>query len=553
MSTTRLISVALLLGWGPLAVAQTDLPDSLRFTVRKDYVPVARDAARIVPQPKAEADTITKMTMRYEVLPRQAATVVAVEPIQAAKLTNEPLEKITPGHARIGFGNYTMPLVEVGYGTVRNKNLRASGLARYNASYAKLDGRPFGFTDLDLMAQGSYFWKDYTIDGRVNYAHDRNFFYGYNPTDTSFTSDEVSQYFHRTAIELGIGSTDRLKPKMLSDVRFRYGYTADRYNSVEHAVGVQAQLAFPIKNSRMFANVAGAYYGNAMPSGSRNNGIIALGPEFSMIRERWAIAIGINLGLDIYDTTTQVSAFPKINFHYFLVKDIWKLYADATGGFLRNGLDGMSQRNPWMQTDFAQRNSTQHFLLKAGFKGIIIKRLTYDVGISETVTANMPFFVNDFSNGIGNRFNIEYHDVNIFGINGELGYLWGERLTTAAKVEYRFFTMPNDSIKPWHESPFRFSFNARYNLRDKIIIKAEIYAQGVRQAKTTYVDNEGAVRVKAIDLAGYADVNLGAEYRYRKWIGAFIDLRNIAALRYEQYYLYPSQRFGVMAGLNFNF
>jgi hypothetical protein len=538
---------------GQWAVAQTDLPDSLRFTVRKDYVPVARDAARLVPQPRAEADTVTKMTMRYEVLPRQAATVVAVEPIQAAKLTNEPLEKINPGHARIGFGNYTMPLVEVGYGTVRNKNLEASGLARYHASYAKLDGRPFGFTDIDLMAQGRYFWKDYTIDGRINYAHDRNFFYGYNPTDTSLTRDEVTQYFHRTSLDLGIGSADRINPKMLSSARLRYAYTADRYSSVEHAIGLQAQLAFALKKSRMLANVSGAYYSNAMPSGTRSNGIISLGPEFSMQRERWAVAIGINMGLDIYDTTTKVSAFPKIDFHYFLVKDIWRLYANANGGFQRNGLDALAQRNPWMQTDFTQRNSQQHFLLKVGFKGIVIKKLSYDVGITETVTGNMPFFVNDLSNGIGNRFRIEYHDVNIFGINGELGYLWGERLSTAARAEYRFFTMPNDSIRPWHESPFRFSFNARYNLRDKIIIKAEIYAQGVRQARTTYVDTDGAVRVRAIDLAGYADVNLGAEYRYRKWIGAFIDFRNVAALRYEQFYLYPSQRFGVMAGLNFNF
>lgn len=536
-----------------LAAAQENLPDSLRFTIRKEYRPVARDAKRITSNPTIDHEPVKKEEMKYDVLPRKAETQVEVQPITSAKLTNEPLEKLTAGHARVGFGNYTMPMVEVGYGTVRNKQYAASGMARYRGSYATLDGRPFGFTDVDISARGSYFLKAHTIHAEAAYAHNRNFFYGYNVADTAFNKTDIVQYFHRGRVRLGIGSTDKLKPHRLYQANFRYTYTADRFKANEHAAGAEVSLAFPIKKELMLANVSGDYFQNNKPSGTRNSGIFVIGPEFRMSRERWALALGINLGLDIYDTATKVLVFPKLDFNYALVKEIWSIYASANGGIKRNGLDALSTANPWMQTDQIFRNSWDRLRFEAGTRGTIIRRLTFDVGISETITGQRAFWVNDQRDGVGNRFILEYHDVLVFGIHGELGYLLNEKLSVAARAEQRFFTMPNDSIQPWHEAPFRFSLHGRYSLKEKLIFKLGLYAMGPRQAKITTVNTEGRVVAQAKELPGYADVSLGAEYRYRKWIGAFVDLRNLAALRYDIYNQYPSQRISVMAGLNFNF
>lgn len=553
MSTARQIALLMALVLPILVAAQENMPDSMRFTIRKEYRPVARDAKRITSNPTIDIEPVKKEEMKYDVLPRKAITQVEVQPIAAAKLTNEPLDKLSAGHARVGFGNYTMPLVEVGYGTVRNKQYSASGLARYRGSYATLDGRPFGFTDVDVAARGSYFLKAHTINAEAAYLHNRNFFYGYNVTDTTFSRDDIAQFFHRGRVRLGLSSTDKLKPHWLYESNLRYTYTADRFKASEHAVGADVILAFPIKKEQMLANLSGDYFQNNMPSGTRNSGIFDIGPEFKMRRERWALALGINLGLDIYDSATKVLVFPKLDFNYALVKEIWAVYASASGGIRRNGLDGLSTTNPWMQTDMTLRNSWDRLRFVAGTRGTIIRRLTFDLGISETITGQSAFWVNDFRDGVGNRFILEYHDVLVFGIHGELGYLLNEKLSVAARAEQRFFTMPNDSIQPWHEAPFRFSLNGRYSLKEKLIFKLGLYAMGPRQAKITTVDGEGRVLAQAKELPGYADVSLGAEYRYRKWIGAFIDLRNLAALRYDIYNQVPSQRFSVMAGLNFNF
>jgi hypothetical protein len=162
------------------------------------------------------------------------------------------------------------------------------------------------------------------------------------------------------------------------------------------------------------------------------------------------------------------------------------------------------------------------------------------------------FFVNDTSDGIGNRFLPEYHDTKITRFRGSLSYDIGEKLFVQATAQYRLFQMPTDSIKPWHEAPFSFTFTGNYNLNNKFIFKASITANGNRVAKGYATDSLGT-HVVPIKMGGYADISLGAEYRYKRWIGAFIDLRNLAAMRYELWNQYPVQRFSFIAGLHFEF
>jgi outer membrane receptor protein involved in Fe transport len=54
-------------------------------------------------------------------------------------------------------------------------------------------------------------------------------------------------------------------------------------------------------------------------------------------------------------------------------------------------------------------------------------------------------------------------------------------------------------------------------------------------------------------LKGYVDLNLGAEYRYNKRLGMFLDINNIAATRYFRYVNYPVYRLNVLAGVSYSF
>lgn len=532
---------------------QKTLPDSLRFTIRKEYRPVARDAQRITSNPEIPTDSTRLPAMKYSVLPVRQELNYEVQPLEAAQLSNEPLAKLRSGHLKVGFGNYTMPFLEASFGSLRSKSYQAGGFARYHASFATLDDRPFGFTDAGVDVFGKKYLKAHVLGAKLIYDHDENYFYGYDFEDTTLVKSSIRQQLHHVGISLDLLTLQEgSKLRIVNKAGLNYAYTTDRYSSTEHHVAGNIETVFKIKKEKLFGRITGDYYRNDMPTRSLDNGIIGFEPEFRAERKRWGIGLGLNLTLDINDTTTKVLVFPVLDFHYFLVQDIFRFYAGAKGGVQRNGLRSNSQTNPFAYTDLSLSNSWERLNVYGGFKGTIFRALSYDISVAQIITGQQLFWVNDWSDSIGNRFSPEYHDVMITRLKGELSYQLKEKLQVVAMAEYRFYTMPSDSIAPWHEAPFRFTFGGNYNLKDKFIFKASITAMGERTARGFASDSTG-VSYPNVTLKGYADANIGVEYRYRKWLGAFVDFRNIGAIRYDLWDRYPSQRFSFIAGVHFSF
>jgi len=537
-----------------------DLPDSLRFTIRKDYRPVARDAKKILARPEVKHDTASLPNVNYSVLIKTKEITYKAEPLKAAKLSNEPLAKLYNGFIKAGFGNYTMPFFEASFSSLRSKKFQAGFFARYHASYAKLNKvRNFGFTDAGIKGFGKYFMKNHVLAADLEYDVDENYYYGFNRDDVTFANvnsvkgDSLNQVFHHVGVNLNLTALRVKKPHLLNQAALAYGYTRDNFQAEEHYAALSAGVAFKVKKEKVFIRTTFDYYNLTQPSQKTNNFIWGIEPKFRAQRERWGIDLGVNFSLDVNDTTTKVLVFPVLDFHYFIVKDILRVYVGAKGGVQRNGLRSVSQLNPYFATDQTLSNSWERLNIYGGFKGSITRSIGFDVSVAEIITAQQMFFVNDTSGGLGNKFLAEFHDVRVTRFKGALSYQLKSKLQLVAEAEYRLFVMPTDSIKPWHEAPFRFTFSGNYSVKDKLIFKASISAYGLRVARGFSTDSFGSVSMTPIKMKGYADASLGVEYRYRKWLGAFVDFRNIAALRYEQWNQYQAQRFSFIAGLNFSF
>jgi outer membrane receptor protein involved in Fe transport len=99
------------------------------------------------------------------------------------------------------------------------------------------------------------------------------------------------------------------------------------------------------------------------------------------------------------------------------------------------------------------------------------------------------------------------------------------------------------------------SYGGKYNLRDKIWINAALLTYNKQYYRDFIYGEAGVVQPITIsrELKGIADMNLGAEYRYTKLLGMFVQLNNIFNVRYERYKNYPMQRFNVMAGVSYTF
>ncbi len=96
---------------------------------------------------------------------------------------------------------------------------------------------------------------------------------------------------------------------------------------------------------------------------------------------------------------------------------------------------------------------------------------------------------------------------------------------------------------PYQRPPFDISLTGVYNLRDKIVGRAELYIWGKRYARSN------ASVYETRELPAFADLNLHLEYRFTKVLSFFFSGNNLTASKYQLWNYYPVQRFRIMFGL----
>jgi len=103
------------------------------------------------------------------------------------------------------------------------------------------------------------------------------------------------------------------------------------------------------------------------------------------------------------------------------------------------------------------------------------------------------------------------------------------------------------SEEVYHKPEYELTLNTSYNLRDKILIDANLFYTGPRKA---LIEHSG-LDPETVDMEGFFDGNLTAEYRYTRLLSFFIRLNNFSASSYQKFYYYPVQRFQIMGGFSY--
>jgi len=81
------------------------------------------------------------------------------------------------------------------------------------------------------------------------------------------------------------------------------------------------------------------------------------------------------------------------------------------------------------------------------------------------------------------KFNIMFDDGNVLNLHAELGYRAGEKFNLALHVDQYAYSM-DLQLKAWHKPQSEVGLSAKYNLRDKVVVKAEILGYGKSYAYT---------------------------------------------------------------------
>ena len=292
----------------------------------------------------------------------------------------------------------------------------------------------------------------------------------------------------------------------------------------------------------------------------RTNGtMIGLIPTVKREGDKYLVRVGAGLYVDAQNTTT-FHFYPKAYASYSLFDDILVPYIGFEGERKRNSLRSLTRENPWLIGAPVLKNSSLLYDLYGGVRGSFSSKIGFDVRLSYSSTEDRPLYISAPNYPTGDRMAVVYDRVDVFMVGGELSYRYSDALRLKARVDFFNYTTEVEN-EAWNLPPYKISFGGTWNLREKLFVNVEALILGKR--KSAYYVQPGDATPNAstglitapveFDLKGYIDLHLGLEYRYTKRLSVFLDMSNLSASKYEQYYQYGVQRGLLMGGATYSF
>jgi hypothetical protein len=533
---------------GRLQAQQTqDLGDE-NVLVVKAYQPTLTDAYKISDIPKADTTSTTPPALKYELDAQKYNAEFKPSPIKPVKIKDDNVKKLYHGYAKGGYGNYNTYYGEVDYNALRSKDFDAGVHFRHLSATGKINdyGYP-GWSENLLDIYGKKFMQNATLDAAFTYERLVNHYYGYDSPPYIYSKSDTRHRFQDFDIRLGYGSnykaaSDRIDYKAgLSFYNF-----ADNFSNSENNFGLQG---FAGKDFNGHYGKIGAVMNftelDQSVAGTSNRTFISVQPRYSFSLNLFNFDAGANVEAE-FNEASFYHLYPYVRLKYQLIDDAVSVFAELKGNMEQNNFKSLSKENPFLESGIAVKNTNDKFDIGGGINARLDHDIKAIVSASFQRKLNEPFYVNLDNIDYPVTFNVEYYDVNVFNVHGEVVYEHNNKLNLGLKADYQKFSNENNDIF-WYKPAMRITFSGGYNLSDKILLKSDIFYNSQVYAKS-YDPSENSTTLK-----GWLDLNLGGEYIYKKNLSVFVKLNNIASVRYSQWYKYPSYRLNLMGGLTYSF
>lgn len=581
MNRSAIFGVALMFLTVSVA-AQDDQYDETQIVtgVRENAV---KNALKISDTPVLVDTTLRSQNLEYDLLPRRVETTYHIDTIQAARLRmRESLNRLYKGYIRGGIGLFTTPLAEIRYNSVRSRNSAFGAHAKHFSSKGGINEvLKSSYSDNLVDVWGRKFFREH--EGSIGAKYERNMvhYYGFHEDSLArilenenvrYDSKDIRQIYNYIEGRAGWKSYYRDSTKLNHTIDARYYHYTSAFNSRENNMLLTGHLVKFINNDHYTLDISLDYnnYKRSVnevfqyyipegteqtvhPENATNNAILKLRPQIVKRGRHWHALIGIGVYTELA-STAKFHFYPDAEFKYSLFDDMLTPYVGLTGKLERNSYYTLTQENPFLLGDVSLFNSSVDYELYGGLRGRFSREISFNVGVNYSRTRDMPLFVNDIIFSSENRFDIIYDRVDQFKIFGELTFLKHEKLLVLAKASYTTYSLRTQP-EAWHLPNLRIDLTTDYNLGKKLYAKIRLHAQNDRTALSVLnvPGAEPAGENFSVKLKGFVDADLGLEYRYTNRLSAFVEVRNVFASRYEQWYRFPAQRFLLLGGASFSF
>ena len=540
--------------------AQKPFPSDT-FRVVKSYQPTIIDAQKIDFKIEIEDTFKLETKLQYDFIQKQLPYSYSFEPIPAAKIKGEPLVKLYRGYARLGLGNALLPFGEIYYSSLRSKKMSWGVHASYFNMDEVNDIEGSDRSNAHLEVFGKRFWKTNTFETKLRYEQSQLNYYGDyqlpSLQNIETPSSELEQQYDRFTADFELTSTVKDSFNLRHKANLHFGMIGNEGG--ENEFYWKAALHLGQFNNQEFYELDFDIHQNQYDlDRSDDNTLISLRPQISTIGERFKVKVGLGLYLN-NEESTDFHFYPLAEVNYNVIEDVLIPYAGLKGGIRQLNYQQLTLENPFIAERFDLKNSNEKFQLYAGLRGTLSSKLSFNLNGSFNRTDDAYFYVQEFDSlqQLTNDFQLIYDELDELQLKGEMIYRFSDALKFMATAQYFNFDLEQQA-EAWHRPEVKANLSASYNLRDKIILKADLFYWGEQKARsvdaTTANGNDFTFNEFTVNtLDAIFDANLGIEYRYTKRLSAFIQFNNIGGVNYKKYQNYPLQGFNVWGGFTYGF
>jgi len=544
--------VLLLITVSSVCVGQNKDLGEQQYLVVKDYKPILAESFKISNGPEKDTSTANPPALSYSITSHPAITSLEISPVKPVKIKDESLPKLYHSLAKVGIGNYGTTYGEAFINSIRSKTSSLGFHFKHLSASPNLVGvGSAGFSDNLASLYGKLFLDRSVFSADVNYNRNVLHYYGYDKNDTIFDKNDTRQRFGNFKVGIGLQNNNQnTKGEVDYRARLEYNNLSDLFNVTEDNFCVEGTAGKYFYNKYFSVDALYDYNKYSGSQYSNSHGLFSFSPTALLVNDG-QLRLLAGLHFDIDNTFTSfLHIYPRGEVSYTLGGNVITFHASINGGVKKNTLLTVSQTNPFIGTFgipyFFPRYSNVQTDFLGGVKGNFNNKIFFAADARFFNTENLPLFYNSsFSEGIP-RMKVVYDDVTQTQIHAEVSYRANEKLRVSLSAQHIIFDMLHEA-KPWHMPATTVSLSGSYNLAGKILVSADLFFRG-----NTYAPDQEDVG-KIISLKSWADLNLGAEYRYSKILSVFVKLNNLGFSRYYIWNNYPSERLNVLGGISYAF
>ena len=543
-----LMSAAVFLSGSMFLFAQEGIEKEV--LVVRTFEPSVADASKINLLPSISDTISVSPVFDYTILPIPIATDFEVEPITPARMSAETVSRLYGSYIMLGLGSYISPYAELSINNLRHNKYSGGFYVKHHSARGRLkldnDERAFSqFSDNNMLFYGKRMGRRNSLSADAGLKSAGFHYYGYDTSiDTIPVKDDIKQQFMHANTILQLKSNHIDSSYLNYNLRFEYDYFQDRLNVTEHGLALRSGFSKFVRSQVIGADIDFAYYNNTFIPDSSNL-VVMVSPWFTKADEEWEVFAGFHAYYDQTGNESGVFFHPRASLQFSIIRNYVIPFVGIDGRLNVNHYRNVAMQNQFIVPGLPVKNSNQSMDLYTGVKGNFTRDLSFNFRVSYSVVEGMHFFVNDSTVQIGNQFTVVYDDVELLNYSGEIGADFSDRFNMLFRLNYYDYKLKFQE-HPWHKPSVDMRLSAQYNLRNKILLSADVFYLGERFAKPVPESEE------AITLKGMADINLGFEYRYNNILSGFVRLNNLTNARYYKWNNYPLHGLSLMAGFTYS-